>query len=181
MPTRGQYVAQLIAQVGEGEDPPGSNCNRYALHALGVCAPWCAAGLKTCADDIGLDLPGWSGYCPTWEANLRDAGDWFEADQVDQVEPGWAVFFDWYGTDESWHVDLALVHHSPLSPPVHRTPQFSEPFRHRRGVYERRSVDNSPAFIIRDTVVPGEDIRAVKAAVAKAGGKVKPEPAPPAP
>jgi protein-disulfide isomerase len=49
-----------------------------------------------------------------------------------------------------------------------------------QALFTRLALGGTPAFIIGDTVIPGEDMRAVKAAITKAGGQVKPEPGSPA-
>jgi protein-disulfide isomerase len=49
-----------------------------------------------------------------------------------------------------------------------------------QALFSRLALGGTPAFVIGDTVVAGEDMAAVKAAIAKSGGKVTPEPGPPA-
>jgi hypothetical protein len=52
--------------------------------------------------------------------------------------------------DEPRHVDLAVVHHSPLRAPVHAGPQFRKPRARSRLVDQPRRIRNPASLIVRE-------------------------------
>ena len=50
--------------------------------------------------------------------------------------------------DQPWHIYFALVHLSPLRPPLHVAPQLGEPGAGRGAIGEARDIDDSPPLVV---------------------------------
>ena len=83
------------AQIGEKEDPLGSNKNKYGKWYGVDGVQWCAIFVSYCFYKAGLPLPATTpkgfAYCPSGVDWFRSKGRFFSEPKIGDV-----VFFDWY-------------------------------------------------------------------------------------
>lgn len=109
--TRKRFLEVVKAEVGYKEGP--SNRTKYGRYTGYQNQPWCASFCKWCADQAGVELPGWSAYVPTWlsyvqKAAISGPGTYRSVNAKNALPlPGDIVFFDFApGTGPAEHVGV---------------------------------------------------------------------------
>ncbi len=114
MTTANNVLAVAVAEIGQGETPPGSNKTRYGAW-FGTNGgrggyldgqPWCAMFVCWVMAKAGLPLTGAQvpdgfAWCPSGVSWFRRLGRWRGPGQL---EPGDIVFFDFSGRGYAEHV-----------------------------------------------------------------------------
>lgn len=95
MATAQQFLDVANAQLGIGEDPPGSNRNKFTAW-FGVIGAWCAMFQSWCMAQVGMGQLR-SAWVDDWMHHAQDGswGTW--VGQYDEIRPGDLAIFDWDG------------------------------------------------------------------------------------
>lgn len=92
MTTVYEFLAVARGEIGNTENPSGSNRQKYSASMGRPPEPWCADFVVWCARQVGLNLPSESAYTPTMAQGFVKAGTWHRGAAGPQ--PGDIVFFD---------------------------------------------------------------------------------------
>ena len=100
-------VGQAILSVAQGEVGTlenGSNNIKYNSDmGIGQGTAYCSTFLSWCAKKAQVSIPGYSGYCSTWERNAKSNKTWVSKSDL---KSGDIVFFDWEGDGSADHVGI---------------------------------------------------------------------------
>lgn len=102
-PTAGTTLALAASQIGTGENPPGSNHNKYTTW-YGMNGAWCYMFVSWCFGQLGaLDLVhGKHAYVPDVKGVFEPHGEWHTSDP----KAGDLVAFDFNRSGSPEHIGL---------------------------------------------------------------------------
>src|SRR5262249_3336606 len=102
-PTAGTTLALAASQIGTGENPPGSNHNKYTSW-YGMDGAWCFMFVSWCFDQLGaLDLiHGKHAYVPDFKGIFEPHGEF----HTSSPKVGDLVAFDFNGNGTPEHIGL---------------------------------------------------------------------------
>jgi peptidoglycan hydrolase-like protein with peptidoglycan-binding domain len=95
MSTVQDFLNVANSQIGTGENPPGSNQNKYTAW-FGLVGAWCAIFQSWCFAQIGMSNIH-TAWCDDFITNAKNGkwGTWI--DQYGSILPGDLAIFDWDG------------------------------------------------------------------------------------
>ena len=105
-------LAVARRELGVKENPPGSNSGgRIDIYLKNIGlppAPWCAAFVEWCLEQVGWPRGNWIlGYCPSWVAAAQKGVAGMRVIGRDErPEPGDLAMYDWQGDTISDHVGI---------------------------------------------------------------------------
>jgi hypothetical protein len=105
MTTPNDVLQVAMRQLGQKENPPGSNKSKYG-NWYGMDGAWCAMFVSYCFHQAGMPLPitnkkGFA-YCPYGVDWFKKQGCWSDSNP----KPGDVVFYCWRGDKVADHVGI---------------------------------------------------------------------------
>lgn len=107
MASVGRVLDLARSHIGQGESPPGSNCQQFSTYWHHPCEAWCADFATAMLRQAGALDVAQSSYTPTLAGNYQKAGRWYHSPR-----PGDLVFFQWPGVGRICHVGIVEAVHS---------------------------------------------------------------------